>query len=78
MRPVNRDEGVATAEFALLLGVMLLLVAFAWLLGNACVQKMRLDRTRSERRSAGCCTRSSHGVEGLSRTEDRGDVDLRD
>jgi Flp pilus assembly protein TadG len=47
-RPADRDEGVATVEFALLLGVMLLLVALAWPLGNAFIQKMRLERTMSD------------------------------
>lgn len=42
------DEGVATVEFGLLLGLMLLLVALVWPLGNAFMQKMRLDRATTD------------------------------
>jgi len=42
------DDGVATVEFGLLLGVMLLLVALVWPLGNAFLQKMRLERATSD------------------------------
>ena len=41
-------EGVATLEFALLLGVMMLLIAMTLPIGNAFLQKMRLDRATSD------------------------------
>jgi Flp pilus assembly protein TadG len=42
------DAGVATIEFALLLGVLMVLIAMAWPLGSAFYQKMALDRAMND------------------------------
>jgi Flp pilus assembly protein TadG len=42
------EDGVATIEFALLSGVLLLLIAMAWPLGSAFYQKMALDRAMND------------------------------
>jgi Flp pilus assembly protein TadG len=44
----ERERGVATVEFALLLGVMLLLIALVWPIGNAFAQKLALDHAMSD------------------------------
>jgi Flp pilus assembly protein TadG len=42
------DSGVAAVEFALIFGLLLSVVALIWPLGEALLQKMRLDRAMSD------------------------------
>jgi Flp pilus assembly protein TadG len=47
-RASGRDQGLATVEFALVSGVLFLLVAFAWPLGSAFVAKFQLERSMND------------------------------
>jgi Flp pilus assembly protein TadG len=42
------DDGVAAIEFALIASVIMLLLALVWPLGDAFIQKMRLERATSD------------------------------
>lgn len=47
-RASRSDSGVATVEFALLLGVLLGLIALAWPLGSTFASKLTLDRAMND------------------------------
>ncbi len=47
-RRTGSESGVATVEFALLLGVLLGLVALAWPLGSTFASKLSLDRAMND------------------------------
>jgi Flp pilus assembly protein TadG len=47
-RGLRADDGVAAVEFGLLIGVVMLLVALVWPLGDAFMQKMRLERATTD------------------------------
>jgi Flp pilus assembly protein TadG len=48
LRTRRRDGGVATVEFALTFGVLFLVVALVWPIGEMLLQKMALNRAMSD------------------------------
>lgn len=47
-RAAKRDSGVATVEFAMTFGVLFLVIALVWPIGEVLLQKMALSRAMSD------------------------------